>query len=70
MNDVFVSIGELTNQIATGISDWWKQGIIDVGVMITSATNSLTSGSTTISAELTHGGKTLRRYGVRSGQMQ
>ncbi len=40
MNDVFVSIGELTNQIATGISDWWKQGIIDVGVMITNATNS------------------------------
>ena len=40
MSGVFVSIGELTNQIATGISDWWKQGIIDVGVMITNATNS------------------------------
>jgi len=43
MSDVFVSIGELTNQISTGISDWWQQGIIDVGIMITSATTGFSS---------------------------
>jgi len=43
MSDVFVSIQDLGNQISTGINDWWQQGIIDVGVMITSATTGFQS---------------------------
>lgn len=43
MSGVFVAVGELTNQIATGINEWWQQGIIDVGIMITDATQNFSS---------------------------
>ena len=37
MDGTWITIQDLGNQISTGISDWWQQGLIDVGIMITNA---------------------------------
>lgn len=43
MSGVFATIQSVTSQIATGITDWWNQTVIDVGIMITNAISGLQS---------------------------